>query len=319
VSGTGTLVYRTAGFSDTLSQVTLAWMAPSGKTDPLPAPPGPYLGPRVSPDGNRVGLIVSEGSGSGNVAIYDIRRDAMMRLASGVNLAVLWAPDGQHVVFSAPAPGIFVARADGASQPQSLVPERAALSRSFSPDGKRLAYSQRGQLWTVSIEREAGQWKAGLPERLIESSLSGPTLGVSGAAFSPDGRWLAYQSNESGANEVYVRPSAIDKSGSGGQWQISTSGGTAPRWSPSGDLIYQAGTQLLAVRYTTNGDTFVADRPRVWMAKFDGTAWDLAPDGSHILALLPTSEGRTAATRDQRFVFLQHFFDELRRRAPLPE
>jgi hypothetical protein len=55
------------------------------------------------------------------------------------------------------------------------------------------------------------------------------------------------------------------------------------------------------------------------MAKFDGTAWDLAPDGSRILALLPTSEGRTAATRDQRFVFLQHFFDELRRRAPLPE
>jgi serine/threonine-protein kinase len=156
VSRTGTLVYRTPG-SDISSQMTLAWIAPSGKSEPLRAPPGPYLTPSVSADGNRIALIVSTGSISGNVAIYDIRRDAMTRLTPGVNMAVLWAPGGQHVVFSTPAIGISIARADGATAPQPLVPERSALSQSFSPDGRRLAYTQRGQLWTVSIERVGDQ------------------------------------------------------------------------------------------------------------------------------------------------------------------
>jgi hypothetical protein len=117
---------------------------------------------------------------------------------------------------------------------------------------------------------------------------------------------------------VYVRPSSVAQSGSGGQWQVSTSGGTSPRWSPSGDLIYQAGNQILAARYTADGDAFVVDKPRVWIANYEGTTWDLAPDGTRILALMPTAEA-SAAAPDQRFVFLQHFFDELRRRAPLPE
>jgi hypothetical protein len=88
-------------------------------------------------------------------------------------------------------------------------------------------------------------------------------------------------------------------------WQISNGGGMSPRWSPSGDLIYRAGRQILAARYTTAGDAFVVDKPRVWIAKFDGTSWDLAPDGTRILALMPTAEASAAATPDQHFVFLQ--------------
>ena len=102
-----------------------------------------------------------------------------------------------------------------------------------------------------------------------------------------------------------------------GKWQVSNSGGSSPQWSKTGDLIYQSGDQILAARYTVSGDTFVPDKPRVWIAKYAGTDWDLAPDGTRIVALMPV-EGRETPKADNGFVFLEHFFDELRRRAPLP-
>lgn len=178
----------------------------------------------------------------------------------------VWSSDGQHLASSVPAVGISIARADGASPPQPLVRERTLLPSSFSPDGRRLAYSQGGQLWTVSLERQGDLWKAGTPERFMEN-----TFRETSAAFSPDGRWLAYQSNESGKDEVYVRPSSHSPSRRGGKWQISNSGGTAPRWSRTGDIVYQSGDQILAARYKADGDAFVADKPRVWIANFSGT------------------------------------------------
>ena len=117
---------------------------------------------------------------------------------------------------------------------------------------------------------------------------------------------------------MYVRPSPLHASGSGGKWQVSTSGGTAPHWSRSGDIIYQSGDQILAAHYAARADSFVPERPRVWIEKYDGGTWDLAPDGTRILALVPV-DAREAPTTDHAFVFVEHFFDELRRRAPLPE
>ena len=102
-------------------------------------------------------------------------------------------------------------------------------------------------------------------------------------SFSPDGRWLAYHSNESGRNEVYIRAFPSPSSGPGGKWQVSNSGGIEPHWSRTGhDLVYRSGDQILAASYTVKGDTFVAEKPRVWIAKsgMGGAAgiaaWDLA-------------------------------------------
>src|SRR4029077_4458206 len=115
-------------------------------------------------------------------------------------------------------------------------------------------------------------------------------------SFSPDGRWLAYQSNESGTNEVYVRAFPPPTSGQGGKWQVSNAGGTFPRWSRTGhDLLYQSGDQILAASYMPNGDTFVAEKPRVWIAKLGAAAtanfaaWDVAPDGKRVVVLAPES------------------------------
>jgi dipeptidyl aminopeptidase/acylaminoacyl peptidase len=207
VSRTGTLVYRRAiGGSSALT--TLARMDASGKREPLPAKPGMYADLRLSPDGRRVALRVSDG-GDQDVFVYDLERDVMTRLSSGGGQYVspAWSPDGQYVVFASFGHGIFQARADGASLPQALTHSQTRQTPgSFMPDGKRLAYNESldgvGQLWTVSVTEEGGQLKAGTTERFRTSSAND-----SYPSFSPDGRWLAYASTEAG---VRVRRQVAD-------------------------------------------------------------------------------------------------------------
>ena len=136
----------------------------------------------------------------------------------------------------------------------------------------------------------------------------------------PDGRWLAYHSNESGRNEVYVRAFPPPASGLGGKWQISNGGGTDPHWSRTGhELVYQSGDQLLTVSYSVNGASFIADTPRVWIAALGtlpGSNWDVAPDGKRVAAVIPEASAQ-APERDHQIVMLLNFADELRRRVPL--
>jgi dipeptidyl aminopeptidase/acylaminoacyl peptidase len=311
------LVYRSGGVS---AMTTVQWVEPTGKNEPLQAKPGAYEYPRPSPDGKRVALTISDG-GSHDVWVYEPKRDAMTRLTFGgaFYISPTWSPDGRYVVFSN-SNGIFQARADGASQPQALMQSKTTkIPWSFTPDGKRLAYEERAlnsQIWTVPLEDQGGQLKAGKPEQFLKSSFADQA-----PSFSPDGRWLAYQSNESGKNEVYVRAFPPPLSGQGGKWPISNSGGTTPRWSRSGhDLLYQSGDQIMAASYSVKGNTFVAEKPRVWIAKLgglgselNGAEWDLAPDGKRV-AVLQSAE---APKQEHEVVLLFNFFDELRRRAPV--
>jgi len=316
-SGHGTLVYRrSSGASATMA--TLQWVDPTGKKEPLLAKPGDYRSLSLSPDGKRVALTITEG-GSSDVWVYDPQRDAITRLTlgGGANVLPIWSPDGQYIVFGRLTGGIFQARADGAGQPQTLTENKLTQAPfGFTPDGKRLAYIEvapnaQVQLWTIPLQEQGGQLKAGKPEQFLKSSFTD-----SGPSFSPDGRWLAYQSNESGKFEVYVRAFPAPSSGQGGKWQISNNGGAAPRWSRTGhELVYQAGDQIMAARYSVKGDTFVPDKPRVWIAKLGGTQWDLAPDGKRVVVLTPVDSPQ-ASKPDHEVVFLENFFDELRRRVP---
>ena len=116
---------------------------------------------------------------------------------------------------------------------------------------------------------------------------------------------------------MYVRAFPPPSSGQGGKWQVSNSGGTYPHWSRTGhELVYQSGDQLMTVSYTVNGPSFVADKPRVWIASFGGTDWDLAPDGKRVAVLIP--EGTAQAPQAEHLiVMLQNFADELRRKVPV--
>ena len=187
---------------------------------------------------------------------------------------------------------------------------------SFAPDGKRLAYHDFGgakaQIWTVPVENRNGLLKAGEPQQFLKTCFTeqDPT-------FSPDGRWLAYSSTESGRNEVYVRAFPPPASGQGGKWQISNNGGDRPFWLRNGhELVYSSGSRLMTVRYTVDGDTLVADKPRSWIEKLgkirDG---DIAPDGQRMLVLRPVVSTEPPKP-EHELVFLFNFFDELRRRVP---
>lgn len=309
-----------------------------GRKEPLRARPANYQELNLSRDGKRVALSAIDGGGQ-DLWIYDPQRDSMARLTSGGESYryPLWSPDGLHLVFTWAGHGLYQTRADGASQPLPLTASTAAqYALSFTSDGKRLAYHELAgtrQLWTLPLQDEGGHLKAGTPEPFLKSGSTDVA-----PSFSPDGRWLAYQSDESGTNEVYVRafsPASASPPGAAGQdgvstslktgkWQISNAGGTQPRWSRSGhDLIYQSGDQLMAARYTATGDTFAAEKPRVWLAKlgagqnrFGSAAWDLAPDGKRVIVAVPV-EASEAPKQEHEVVFLENFVDELSRRVPL--
>jgi eukaryotic-like serine/threonine-protein kinase len=309
-------VYRKGGGASTMS--TVQWVDVTGRKEPLRAKPGDYASPRLSPDGKRLVMLVREGA-TQDVWVYDMQRDAMTRLTFGGStpVAAAWSPNGQYVVFGTVGIGLLWTRADGSGQPQPLIESRQGFQfpGSFTPDGKRLAYfeiSKGAEIFTVAVEEQGGQLKAGKPESFLKSQYIDVAAG-----FSPDGRWLAYLSNESGKNELYVRAFPLPPSGQGGKWQISNSGAnSAAWWSRDGrELLYQAGDQIMAVSYTAKDGTFVAEKPRVWLAKVGGTAQDLSPEGKRVVVLAPV-EAAEAPKADHEVVFLENFFDELRRKVP---
>ena len=217
-----------------------------------------------------------------------------------------------------PDRGISWTRSDGGSKPQELVKSKNLQTPwSFTPDGKRLAYQEADptsgyDIWTVPIENDAAGLRAGKPELFLRSSSD-----ERNPAFSPDGRWIAYSSTDSGAFQVYVR-SFPDR---GGKWQISNDGGMFPWWSRDGRQLFfrnEESSRVMAVSYTVQGDSFVPDKPRVWLEKQlanFGTVvnYDLAPDGKRIAALMPADEPGEQKPRNQ-VTILQNFFDEVRRR-----
>ena len=221
-------------------------------------------------------------------------------------------------MFTNNAGGLSFTRSDGATQPQALLPAKGVqAANSFSPDGKRLSYTEVAgfrQLFTVALEEQGGQLKAGQPELFLKSETANNYASI----FSPDGHWLAYLSNESGRDEIYVRPFPPPASGLGGKWQISNGGAArAAMWSHNGHVLYyQQRDQLMAVSYTTNGDTFVAEKPRVWIPKLGATgAAVVAPDDKRVAAITPV-EAASAPQQEHEIVMLVNFFDEVRRRVP---
>ncbi|MBZ5677322.1 MAG: protein kinase [Acidobacteriia bacterium] len=317
VSLTGTLIYQKgSGAAGEGALSTVQWIDPSGKMEPLLAKPGTYSDVRVSPDGKRLAMTVGDGAKQDiQVLEWQSGRTTSLTFGTTAYADPVWTPDGQSVIFAASDGNLYSARADGSGQPQVLVKGEATAPRipwSFSPDGKRLAFMQRVagvyQLWTLPIGQEGSVLRAGMPEQFLKSTATDIM-----PQFSPDGKWLAYRSNVSGTDQVYVRPA----SGQGGQWIVSTQAATAPLWSRNGqDLLYETTDgPVMAVHYSAKGDAFVADKPRVWLAKFTGSSGDLSADGKRLVAIVP-EHAAAAPQVEHEVVFLQNFFDELRRKVP---
>ena len=266
-SSTGIFLFQ-AG-SDSLSNLKIYLADRSGVMKPLLPQVGAYSTPRFSPDGKRLAFSLSNGAGS-DVWVKDMDRDAPSRLSflKGANDYPVWTPDGRNLVFRSSGgqdqSGLYWIRADGAGEAQRLMDGKLnPFPESFSSDGKRLSYSAIGNnssfdLFTAQLEGDPGHPKLGNPELFL-----GTPYAEFGSSFSPDGRWQAYNSNESGLYQVYVRPFP----GPGGRWQISSAGGVYPFWSKDGHELFFRGLSdgtLMVAGYTASGSSFTPAKPQAW-------------------------------------------------------
>jgi serine/threonine-protein kinase len=261
-----------------------------------------------------------------DIWVDDWGRDALERVThfnSGSG-APVWTPDGRRITFSsmlgekevAKTYNLYWQQADGSATLQRLATSpNLQTPGSWHPGGKILAFTERRPRSTVMLLPMEGDepsgWKPGTPTVFLSGAFD-----VRAPAFSPDGRWLAYESNQSGRYNVYVRPFP----GPGTQTPISTSGGAFPKWSRTrSELIYATLDQrVMIVNYSVNGDSFHADQPRPWpeaKVQPEGSGgFDLHPDGDRLA--LPAVDEKGPAPKWDRLEIVLNFFDELRRIAP---
>jgi serine/threonine-protein kinase len=321
VSRTGTLVY-VPGPVFTFD-APIDWADRGDKVTPLRAAPAYWLNAVFSPDGRTLAMTIYDGKHYDNW-VYDWGRDVLSRLTHdlGVATSPVWTPGGLRIVFSSTRDGqsvsnLYGQRADGTGDAQRLTnSNNAQTPASVHPGGKLIAFVERhpetlDDVMILPIEGdEASGWTPGTPTVFLNSRFSEykPT-------FSPDGRWLAYVCNESGRDEVYVRPFP----GPGGKSQISTGGGSDPTWSRvRPELFYGTPEQrIMVASYTAERDSFLADKPRLgssvrFSSRTTGRNFDLHPDGERF-ALTADREQRHDDTHHVTLIF--NFFDELRRLA----
>ena len=312
----GTLMYVPAK----AAKQKLMWLDSAGHTEPLRTAEANYFGSFCfSPDGKRLAVGIEQ-DGNADLWVYEWERDSIIRLTftPGIDGAPVWSPDGKHILFTSTRHGgpqnLYWMRADGSGEAVRLTESKnMQIPTSFSPDGKQLAFQELGpqtnwDLWTLPLEDgERDHPKPAKPEPFLVTPFNEWLPKI-----SPDGHWLAYNSNESGHLEIHVRRFP----GPEGKSQISTDGGNLLDWSKKRQELYYLTPQgIMVANYTTKGEVFVPTKPRLWTEKKDLNFFivDLAPDGKRF-ALKQELESKEKSPT--HVMFLLNFFDELRRRAP---
>ena len=319
VSTTGALVYLTGGWVPAGNR-SLTWVDRHGASQAVPAPPRSYSAPRLSPDGQRVTVNTR---GPSHLWSFDIVRGVLAPVSiDGQSDHGVFTPEGNRIAFRSGAGGregnLYWKAADGSGDVERLsISGRSQTPSTWSPDGTTLAYMEEGEskgffqfdIWLLSI----GDRKT---RPLIRTAANEMT-----PEFSPDGRWLAYVSNESGRHEVYVRPYP----GPGERHLISTNGGEQPAWNKNGrELFYvrggfyaRGGVPTLMHVTVATAPTFRAGTPEALfenaaLASSWGRGYDVARDGQRFLLTLG-AEATTSAVPPQ-LIYVQHWFEELKQR-----
>jgi serine/threonine-protein kinase len=304
VSNQGSLVY--SGVRVESIERVLVWVDREGKEQPLEVPPRPYISPRLSPDGNRIAVTIQ--AANDEIWSYDIPNRKFNRLTfQGRNSVPVWTPDGKRIAFRSDLGGdgalnLFWMLSDGSGAAERLMKsEHFQAASSWSPDGKFLALNQshptnNNDIWILPLDKALKPY-AFLQTRFAER----------GGAFSPDGRWIAYSSNETGQYQVHIRPFP----GPGGVWQVSTDGGDYPVWARNWELFYSNGNKMMAVKVETI-PTFNASPPKML---FEGTSlsfFDVTPDGKRFLKVKSTAQGQ----QPEQINVVLNWTEELKQRVP---
>ena len=330
VASNGTLAYLPGGTAPEGAYMPV-WVDRSGDEAEVGIPARSAAGrPRMSPDGRHIAFPALEGIG-----IFDVARRSFQLLTSSVwgppaarsapeFRFVVWHPDGHRVAFSGVDGDLYWMPADGSGDAERLTAgdavarssRRVQVPTSWSPDGRTLVFTQRvgsdRDIWTLALGDPLPA-----PRPFVVSPADEPS-----AEISPDGRYLAYESDQSGRSEIYVQPFP----GSGRREPVSTEGGSQPVWARSGrELFYRATgpgrTLRMMVVEVSLGDSFTAGSPRMlwettgerYPAGTGGRAYDIAPDGRRFLMIRQRDAAQPPITH---VVLVQHWLDELKRLAP---
>jgi serine/threonine-protein kinase len=314
VSRHGTLIYVAgpAG-SPTSGLRSLVWVTRRGHEEPIAAPLRNYAYPSLSPDGTRIALAIDDEEL--DIWSWDLVRETLTRLTFGPGREWYpgWTPDGRRIVFVSARGAVFnlyrrLADGTGSDERLTTSPHVQFGTPSLPPDGTRVVFTE--------VTPETG-------EDLMMLSLDGtprtePLLQTPfaerNAQISPDGHWLAYESNETGQEEIYVRP--FPKVAEG-RWQISVGGGTVPLWAKSGrELFYRNGDSLMSAAVQTT-PTFAAGNPTKLLQGYvssPGRTYDVSRDGQRFLMI------KNNSSRDQpvaSMVVVLNWSEELKQRIPV--
>ena len=316
-SDDGLLVYLPGGETNAFTQeTTLVWVDRDGNEETLPEVRN-FGRWAVSPDGRQLAVsIVAEG-GNEDIWVYDLTRQTLSRLTfdDATDRNPAWTPDGERIVFasSRDGGGLWWQAADGTGAAERLLvdDENLLAPYAFTPDGAQLLYWSNSDIYTLTPGAEVPS------QPLIQSEFNTHRPDI-----SPDGRWLAYQSNETGRAEIYVRPFPnIDE----GKWQISSAGGQSPKWSPNGlELFFSRPSE------SVDNGVWVAQRDSADAVQFSAPVraftgsdavvsrertFDISADGSRFL-LPSTPEVEAQETEVTFLVAVENWFAELKRLAP---
>jgi serine/threonine-protein kinase len=307
LSREGSLLY----VSGTASSRKLVWVDRQGVERPVTETLRVYGHTRLSPDGQR--LAVDTTDAGTNVWLLELGRDTLTRLTfEGSNVRPLWSPGGERVLFGSNRAGvynIFSQPADGSGTPEQLTTGAYRIPTSVSSDGKTIVFRQNSDttgrdIGMVRLESEAE------PEMLLQTPFNEHS-----GMLSPDDRWLAYVSNESGREEIYVTPFP----GPGGKWQVSAEGGTEPLWSRDGrELFYRSGEKMMAVPISSGQELTPGKPTLLFEGRYQtglvggdtGSNYDVAADGRFVMIRAEEGSGPTQIN------VVLNWFEELKRLVP---
>jgi Protein kinase domain/WD40-like Beta Propeller Repeat len=324
-SQSGSMVYVPGTADNSNAGRILALVDRSGARKPIPVPPAPYFQPRISPNGKQ--LVVSTDDGKDAVVwVYDLAGTTSMRKLTfgGDDRFPLWSRDGQRVAFQSKRGGdvgLFWQRADGNGSAERLAKPEQKQTLGYSPDswsldGRTLIFSSVGgndtAIWSISTERDAK------PKVLIDT----PSKRDEFSSISPDGHWIAYTSYETGPAEIYVQTFPPTSA----KYQLTTTGGFLPTWSPDGKQIFfvqgRFGVGRIALIDVQTQPSFVFSKPTPLPIEGiiqNGGAgmprgYDITPDGKQFVVMLPPSEAEAATRQVQQIHVTLNWFEELKQR-----
>jgi serine/threonine-protein kinase len=310
----GTLVYVAGGAQ--ASPRTLVWVDRQGREQAIAAPARPYVAARLSPDGTRVALEIEDQEN--DIWVWDLARATLTRVTTdpGLDQSPVWMRDGRRLLFSSQVGGVlgslFWQAADGTGAverlTESLNPQRPSA---VLPDGAGVLFIETADMMLLTL----GKDQRVLP--VVRTPQAEQNVEI-----SPDGRWLAYDSNDSGPSQIFVRPFP---NATGGKTQVSTNGGSQPLWARNGrELFYIAPDGTLMSVSITSGATWSAGTPTRVVQKpyFSGTAvsspraYDVSPDNQRFL-MLKQADSRDQPPAPATVVVVQNWLEELKRLVPL--